>query len=267
MPQPSFNGCPYKHIKCQPHKHRQPPLTISLDIAPSGIHDQLAAALEPVLCSAPGRPYVVAQLGQTLDGRIATPSGASKNISGPGALDFLHRLRACVDAVVVGAGTVIADDPQLTVRRVPGRNPARAVIDPRGRVPDDARCLDDSDGAGVYAISLEPYPRRRDVQTLCVEAGENGIEPHAIVNALHARGIQRILIEGGAYTVSRFLAAGALDRLYILVAPVLFGSGKPGLQLPPIAGMDEALRPETRTFLLEGGDVLFDCCLRSGNKQ
>ncbi|MEL6128139.1 MAG: RibD family protein, partial [Pseudomonadota bacterium] len=82
-----------------------------------------------------GEPVVVAQLGQTLDGRIATVTGASKYINGHSALDHLHRLRAHVDAVVVGVGTAIADDPQLTVRRVDGQSPARVVIDPRGRMP------------------------------------------------------------------------------------------------------------------------------------
>ena len=88
--------------------------------------------------AAPGdRPFVVAQLGQSLDGRIATPTGASRDINGTCALDHLHRLRAHVDAVIVGVGTVIADNPMLTVRRVPGRNPTRVFIDPHGRLPDD----------------------------------------------------------------------------------------------------------------------------------
>src|SRR5437763_1488944 len=84
---------------------------------------------------------VVAQLGQSLDGRIATESGHSHYINGLEGLAHLHRLRALVDAVVVGVGTVIADDPQLTVRRVSGPQPARVVIDPSGRLPGSARVL------------------------------------------------------------------------------------------------------------------------------
>ena len=87
----------------------------------------------------PARPFVVAQLGQSLDGRIATITGMSKYINGAPALDHLHRIRAEVDAVVVGASTVVADDPQLTVRRVPGRSPARVVIDPTGRLKGPAK--------------------------------------------------------------------------------------------------------------------------------
>jgi diaminohydroxyphosphoribosylaminopyrimidine deaminase/5-amino-6-(5-phosphoribosylamino)uracil reductase len=80
------------------------------------------------------RPFVVAQIGQSLDGRIATSSGESRDISGAAALDHLHRIRAHVDAVVVGRGTIVADDPKLTVRRIEGKNPARVVIDPSGRL-------------------------------------------------------------------------------------------------------------------------------------
>src|SRR3954471_8792458 len=87
------------------------------------------------------RPFVVAQLGQSLDGRIATLTGDSKYANRSAALDHLHRARAHVDAVVVGVGTGISDDPLLTVRRIEGRNPARVVIDPDGRLPVGAKCL------------------------------------------------------------------------------------------------------------------------------
>ncbi|MEM9139635.1 MAG: RibD family protein, partial [Pseudomonadota bacterium] len=90
-------------------------------------------------------PIVIGQLGQSLDGRIATPTGASKYINGQEALRHLHHIRAHVDAIVVGVGTAIADDPQLTTRHVAGRNPARVVIDPRGRMPGGLTML--SDGA------------------------------------------------------------------------------------------------------------------------
>jgi riboflavin biosynthesis pyrimidine reductase len=89
------------------------------------------------------------------------------------------------------------------------------------------------------------------------------LDPHDIVAALFERGMRRILVEGGANTISRFMAAGAVDRLYLLVAPMLLGSGQPGLVMPPIDGLDEAMRPQTRVYSLGGGDVLFDCCFRS----
>ncbi len=218
-----------------------------------------AEALEPILTSDPAKPYVVAQLGQSLDGRIATPTGASKYINGPSALDFLHHLRASVDAVVVGIGTVLADDPLLTVRRVPGRNPARVVIDPNGRLPRHAKCLSDGN-TDVYVVSSAPDCDRAGERTLYVASGPGGMHPGHIVNALFAKGFQRLLIEGGANTISRFLATRAVDRLYLLVAPMLLGSGQSGLVMPPIDQLDEAMRPVTRCYSLGGGDVLFDCC-------
>src|SRR5262249_12014134 len=100
----------------------------------------------PLRCGRVDDLMVVGQVGQSLDGRIATATGHSHYINGPEGLDHLHRLRAVVDAVVVGVATALADDPQLTVRRVAGPHPARIVIDPRGRLPTTARMLK-ADGA------------------------------------------------------------------------------------------------------------------------
>ncbi|NJM34803.1 MAG: RibD family protein [Rhodomicrobium sp.] len=218
-------------------------------------------ALEPIFASDLAKPYIVAQLGQSLDGRIATPTGASKYINGPSALDFLHCLRASVDAVVVGIGTVLADDPLLTVRRVTGRSPARVIIDPNGRLPKEAKCLS-GDGTPTYVVAPRQNYDSACLNTIVVPSGPEGMKPADIVAALFDAGFRRILIEGGAHTISRFLAARAIDRLYLLMAPILLGSGQPGLVLPPIDAVDEALKPETRIYSLGGGDVLFDCCFK-----
>ena len=105
---------------------------------------------------------VLGQLGQSLDGRIATATGHSKYINGAAGLDHLHRIRALVDGIVVGIGTALADDPQLTVRRVCGPNPARIVIDPRGRLPKTARLLWEAFGstAAMRAASVEAVRER-----------------------------------------------------------------------------------------------------------
>lgn len=210
----------------------------------------------------PQRPFVVGQLGQSLDGRIATPTGDSKYINGTAALDHLHAIRARVDAVLVGVGTAIADDPMLNVRRVPGRDPARIVLDPNGRLPPQARLLGE-DGARrvVLRRASAGGPLGEGVETATLDEGP--VDPHAIVKTLGALGFARILVEGGARTLSSFVEAGALDRLHVLVAPLLIGSGMPGLSLRPIVGLDEALRPRSRAYLLDDGDVLFDCDLRA----
>lgn len=218
-------------------------------------------AFEPLRSAPLDRPFIVAQLGQSLDGRIATVTGESRWINGDAALDHLHRLRANVDAVLIGVGTAEADDPYLTVRRVPGRNPARVVLDPRGRLRADARCLA-ADGAPRYVVGQRAPGIPDDVECLQVKGSSAGICPHDIAECLYRAGMRRVLIEGGAWTVSRFLEAGALDRLHVLVAPVILGSGKPGIATRPIEHLADALRPPTRTYLLDGGEVLFDCDMR-----
>ena len=217
--------------------------------------------LDPVRLANPGKPFVVAQLGQSLDGRIATPTGASRWINRDCALDHLHRLRASVDAVVVGAGTVVADDPQLTVRRVRGRNPARVVIDPNGRTSRSARCFRD-DGTRRICVGTNAGLPEFDAETVTLARSGDLIDPRAIVTELYSRGLRRILVEGGARTISAFLDAGVIDRLHVLVAPIILGSGLPGLALKPINELHEARRPVTSVHVLDDGDVLFDCDLR-----
>jgi diaminohydroxyphosphoribosylaminopyrimidine deaminase/5-amino-6-(5-phosphoribosylamino)uracil reductase len=208
----------------------------------------------------PARPFVIGQLGQSLDGRIATSTGKSRYIGCPQAIGHLHRLRALVDAVVVGVETVIADDPQLNVREAEGPSPVRVVIDPNFRLPPQARMLGDG-GRPIYAIQADDRMREQHVEPVAVAQFEGKFHPADIVQALAARGFRRILVEGGAATGSAFLSAGVLDRFHLAIAPMVIGSGPIGINLPPIDELDEALRPVTTTYQL-GRDVLFDCAFR-----
>jgi len=204
---------------------------------------------------------VVGQIGQSLDGRIATESGHSKYINGPAGLAHLHRLRALMDGIVIGVGTAIADDPQLTVRRVAGPQPARIVIDPKGRLGAKARVFAD-DGARrllVIARGTRCAPPT-GVETIELPATDGQLAPAAILAALAGRGLRRILIEGGAVTVSRFLAAGCLDRMHVMVAPVILGAGRASFILPPVERADQALRVPMHAHQIED-EVLFDCDL------
>jgi riboflavin-specific deaminase-like protein len=204
---------------------------------------------------------VVGQIGQSLDGRVATDSGHSHYINGPAGLAHLHRLRAIVDAVVIGVGTALADDPQLTVRRVAGPNPARVVIDPAGRLPASAR-LFARDGVRrlmVVADGARPQPSP-DTEIVPLPAKQGRIAPRDILRALAERGLRRILVEGGAETVSRFLSDGCLDRLHVVVAPIIIGTGRPSFNLPPVERVHEALRAPMHVHRLDD-EVLFDCDL------
>jgi riboflavin-specific deaminase-like protein len=206
-------------------------------------------------------PYLFAQVGQSLDGRIATVSGDAAEVSGPEGLCHLHRCRALADAVVVGVRTALADDPRLTVRLVPGRTPARVVIDPRGRLPDSARAFAD-DGARRLVVQTRATPRPDGVETVVLPAADGWIRPDHIRDALAERGLRRVLVEGGGRTIAGFLEAGLLHRLHVGIAPVIIGAGPSGLRTAPIARLADALRPETHVYGL-GSDVVFDCALGS----
>ena len=213
-------------------------------------------------------PWVIAQLGQSLDGRIATESGASHYINAIEARTHLHRLRAVVDAVVVGVGTVNADDPQLTVRHVPGANPLRVVLDPRRRAVAQARVFNDGAAPTLHVVAEDGDASggAGDVRCCAMPCAAGGFEPAAVLGWLREAGYRRVLVEGGGVTVSRFLQAGVLDRLHVMVAPMLIGSGRPGLVLPPIETLDEAIRPPSRCFAC-GVDTLFDLDLRAADHR
>ncbi|MFI7580141.1 dihydrofolate reductase family protein, partial [Kocuria kalidii] len=202
-------------------------------------------------------PLVLAQLGQSLDGFIASRTGHAEFVTGPEDRAHLHRLRALVDAVVVGVGTVVADDCRLTVRAVPGPHPTRVVLDPSARAPRDSAVLTDGAAPTLWVVGEDadvPAAPAPHVAVLRLPVGADGLAPSAVLEALAGRGLQRVLVEGGGRTVSRFLAAGTLHRLYLTTAPMLIGDGVPGIRFPGADHLSEALRAPVRRFVL-GGDL------------
>ena len=216
----------------------------------------------PLALAGRSRPFAVAHLGQSLDGRIATVEGASCYVNGPENLTHLHRMRALCDAVVVGAGTVECDNPRLTTRRVAGPNPVRVILDPCRRLAADHGVFQDRT-APTLLICEEKFadqvgPGRSGI--IGVPRHGRRLNLSAAVERLHARGLFGIFVEGGGLTVSTFLEQGLLDRLQITVAPLIIGSGRPGITLPPIRDLGQGLRPRHRRYVM-GEDVLFDCRL------
>lgn len=233
-------------------------------VEPSADAASLVDLYLPLILAGAGRRFVIGQLGQSLDGQIATVAGHSHYVTGPANIDHLHRLRALCDAVVVGGATVAADDPRLTVRRVAGDHPVRVVIDPDRRLANDRRLLQDGQAPTLVAVRDDGRASDREVPVTAAQDGK-GLDPMALLDSLAARGLYWVLVEGGGITVSRFLAAGALDRLQIAVAPMIVGTGRPGLvpglAVPPIERLDQALRPPAR-WVAMGDDMLCDLDLR-----
>jgi riboflavin-specific deaminase-like protein len=218
----------------------------------------------PLLTGARAHELVIGHLGQSLDGRVATPSGASQFITGREDVVHTHRLRALSDAVIVGVRTVELDDPQLTTRLVSGAHPTRVVLDPQAKLAGTQRRLLEEGAAPTLVVSAQqalPREARRGAVTWLPMACRAGrFDLVALLAGLRARGLRRLFVEGGGVTVSGFLSAGLLDRLHVSVAPLILGSGAPAFALPPIDRLDEALQLSCRHHTL-GRDLLFDCAL------
>ncbi|MGL3607860.1 RibD family protein [Rhizobium sp. G187] len=219
-----------------------------------------AIALYGPIAAASGR-FVLAQVGQSLDGRVATPTGDARDISGPDGIAHLHRCRALVEAVIVGVGTVHCDDPQLSVRAVKGPNPVRVVVDCRAELTGEERLFHDGGAPVILLQSINAPQRSYKADVIRLRTGDSGLEPQDILEALEKRGLQKVLVEGGARTIARFMQTGLIDHLHVSIAPLIIGSGPSGISLPPIDALSEAHRPAARVFSL-GSDILFDCQLK-----
>lgn len=184
-----------------------------------------------------GVPYVALKLALSLDGRIASRTGESKWVTGPGARARVHLLRAQHDAVVIGVGTAIADDPRLTVRDAPGHSPLRIVFDTRLRLPLAARLVQTAREVPTWAVcttdassAAEQELVDRGVEVLRVPPSAEGrIDPLAALQTLAARSVVTVMIEGGAELAGSILAGGLADELHCFIAPILLGPrGRPG---------------------------------------
>ena len=233
-------------------------------LSPNDDRSELLGLYLPICSATSTRPLTIGHLGQSLDGFIATPSGDSQTVTGSDNIIHMHRLRALCDAVLVGAGTVAADDPLLTTRHVTGANPLRVIFDPRRRLTPDFRVFADRTAPALYICErsrIAPGETHIGCAVIApIDDGEPGDEASQALRLLRARGCSRVLVEGGGVTVSRFLEANLLDRLQIAIAPVLIDNGRPAVRLMPQLRLSDCRRPGYRVFRM-GGDVLFDCDL------
>lgn len=180
---------------------------------------------------------VVVNAAMSADGKIALRGGAPLQLSDEADLRRVHEMRAHSDAILVGIGTILADDPRL-LSKAPGatRQPLRVVLDSRGRLPPQARVLD---GAAKTLVLTAKGNGRRWPNADTAEAGEGRVDLRLALRELHARGVQTLMVEGGATVIGSFLRAGLVDDLYTYVAPLVVGGGAPSLVEGPGAERGE----------------------------
>jgi diaminohydroxyphosphoribosylaminopyrimidine deaminase / 5-amino-6-(5-phosphoribosylamino)uracil reductase len=216
-------------------------------------------------------PFVSVKYAQSLDGRIATSTGDSRWISGPAALRLAHKLRSEHDAIIVGIGTVLADDPELTVRLVKGPHPLRVIVDSELRTPLDARVLAGSAAAGTLMAASENVDPHRvsaiqklgaDILRLPTASSGSGIDIGRLLRELGRRGIASVLVEGGRGIITSLLAAQAVDRLIVVIAPKIIGQGTEAIGNLGIARLSEAITFSSVKTRRLGDDIIFDARLK-----
>jgi diaminohydroxyphosphoribosylaminopyrimidine deaminase / 5-amino-6-(5-phosphoribosylamino)uracil reductase len=211
-----------------------------------------------------GLPFVTLKLAASLDGKIATHSGDARWISGEDSRRTVHRLRNQVDAVVIGAATVSADDPQLTCRIPGGRNPLRIVLDSRLRMPLSARVLRQKDPQNtiIAAGRSAPITKMRQLEALGASVwrmplGPNGISWRALLRKLAAVDVVSVLIEGGAEISASALKERAVDKVIFFYAPkIIGGDGRPMVEHLGISRVKQAIPVQHLRMVKSGGDVM-----------
>lgn len=221
-----------------------------------------------------GVPLVTVKFAQTLDGRIATSTGNSQWISSPASQRLAHKLRTYNDAVMVGVGTVLSDNPQLTVRLVRGRNPTRIILDSRLRIPLDAKVLRNQESAPTivattYGADDEKLSalRQMGIEVLVSREDEWGeVDLGHLFEILGKRGISSVLVEGGAETITSLLRLNLVDRLVVIVAPKLMGKGIEAVGELDITDVSQTLKLTfSRTYRV-GEDLVIEARVESGGR-
>jgi GTP cyclohydrolase II len=237
-------------------------------IDPAGV--PLAAAVPPALDvrvllgevrPRADRPYVLVKYAQTLDGRIATRTGDSKWISGEAERRISHGLRAACDAVLVGSGTVLRDDPELTVRLVQGANPIRVVLDSKLRTPPTAKVAGDTATTVVFTTQAADPARKAQLRATRVTVhevtgGREGVDLAAALAHLRRSGVESLMVEGGSRVITSVLAAGQADRLVVSISPTIVGTGVDAVGDLGIDLVTEGVGLTNRAFYLADEDVL-----------
>ncbi|HET8739973.1 MAG TPA: GTP cyclohydrolase II RibA [Acidimicrobiia bacterium] len=256
---PHLRNLGYLNTKERRLDHIRP--TGSLLVNDSGFDALDATTLLGDVTVPPDRPFVVVKAAQTVDGRIATKGGDSKWITGPGERRVTHALRAACDAVMVGIGTVLKDNPQLTVRDVPGASPLRVILDSDLRTPHDARVLD-GEAATLIFTGPESDParreelRRRGVRVEVINRDQEGLSVAEALHRLAEIGVGSVLVEGGSGVITSFLASGFADRFIVSIAPTVIGKGTEAVSDLGTARVADGIPLTNRSLLAIEDDLI-----------
>lgn len=210
-----------------------------------------------------GIPYVTYKCAMTLDGNIATVTGESRWISCEESRKYVHRMRARMDAVMVGVDTIIADNPQLTVRHVRGKNPLRVIVDTRLRTPESVNVLNGELSSKTVIATTETNPRvhlrylRQGATVLVCNEYDGRVSMEDLLQKMGSMGVQSILLEGGSHLAGSMLQSGMIDELVIFIAPKVIGSnGFAPFTLQGITRMAQAIKLEFTNVCRSGADIV-----------
>ncbi len=213
-----------------------------------------------------GMPYITVKYAQTLDGRIATKSGDSQWISSEASRRYVHRLRSMNQGIMVGAGTVVADNPQLTVRHVRGKNPFRIIVDSKLRIPIKSSVLTDANvcltiiatTSSVSAAKMAAA-KKCGAAVLVVKKDKNGkVSLRDLLRKLGKREIVSVLVEGGSEIITSLLKAGLVDKMIIPIAPMIVGKGLEAIGDLNINKISKAIRFSSFKTMKRGDDIIFE---------
>jgi diaminohydroxyphosphoribosylaminopyrimidine deaminase/5-amino-6-(5-phosphoribosylamino)uracil reductase len=219
-----------------------------------------------------GIPYVTVKYAQTLDGRIATKTGNSQWISSEALRKYVHRLRAKNDCIMVGVGTVIADDPQLTVRYAKGKNPLRVVVDSKLRISLRSSVLKDNNSHLTTIATTSKAPSRKvtavknlGAEVLVVKKDKNGgVNLRDLLRELGKRGITSVMVEGGSDIITSLLKANLVDKMIILTAPKIMGKGLEAIGDLGVCKIKDTIKFSTFKTMKKGDDFVFEGCINKG---
>ncbi len=213
-----------------------------------------------------GIPYVTVKYAQTLDGRIATKTGDSQWISSEASRKYVHFLRSTNDGIMVGAGTVIADNPQLTVRHVKGMNPLRIIVDSKLRIPINSSVLTDGNPHQTIIATTSNTPARKitaikklGVEVLVVRKERNGkVSFSSLLKELGKREIMSVLVEGGSGMITALLKVNLVDKMIIPISPRILGKGLEAIGDLNINKIKDAIKFSSFKTMKKGDDLIFE---------